>query len=121
MMRRAVTVVVLLLALTALVAACASTPKARYYQNLDMYTFVGTEVQKTYAASTPEERAVLDRDLLPLLSAWGNARRAWKLSLTDSTKEQAAMLAWSQVRSALITLGIFAVGDLEKAEKEVSQ
>lgn len=98
----------------ALVIACASTPKGRYYQNLDMYVFVMDQVKATYKAAPVAEQAQMDRELLPLLKGWSSARKAWKLSLNDATKEQAAMLAWSEARSALLNFGIVTVKQLEE-------
>lgn len=112
-MRLARNLVLVLIAL-ALVVACASTPKGRYYQNLDMYVFVMDQVKTTYEAAPALEQQQMDRELLPLLKTWSTARKAWKLSLNDSTKEQAAMLAWSEAKAALLNFGIVTVKQLEE-------
>ena len=106
----------LYLALLVLVLSCASTAKGRYYENLDMYTFVMREFRTQYNTSTVAEQQQMDREVLPLLDAWAKARQAWKLSMNDATKEQAAMLAYSEAKAALITLGIITVQQFEEVE-----
>lgn len=100
----------------ALIVACGTTPKARYYQNLDMYNFTMTEVRNTYAVSTEAERAKMDRELLPALNAWSKARLVWKASLNDATKEQAAMMAWAQAKTMLLRFGIIELQALDDLE-----
>ena len=111
-MRRLLPLLILVvLALT--ISSCASTSKGRYYQNLDMYTFVMKEFRTQYAASTAIEQEEMDLDILPLLDAWAKARHVWKLSMNDATKEQAAMAAWSEARTALITYGIVTIEEVQ--------
>jgi len=106
----------ILLALVALVISCASTPKGRYYENLDMYDFVMTKFRTEYEASTVAEQQQMDRQVLPLLNAWKSARLLWKADHNDAGKEQAAMMAWSEARTALITFGIVTVQELEEVQ-----
>lgn len=103
----------ILLALAALIISCATSPKARYYENLDMYDFVMTKFRAEYEASTALEQQTMDRQVLPLLDAWKSARLVWKDSMNDATKERAAMLAWSKARTALITFGIVTVEEVK--------
>lgn len=104
---------VLLVVVALALASCASTAKGRYYENLDMYTFVMKQFRATYDASTVMEQEEMDRDVLPLLDAWAKARQVWKDSMTDTNKERAAMLAWSQARQALITYGVVTIEEVQ--------
>lgn len=105
-----------LIALVALVISCASTPKGRYYENLDMYDFVMTQFKAKYEASTVAEQHQMDAQVLPLLKAWKDARLVWKASMDDATKESAAMLAYTEAKAALIQFGIVTVGQFEEVE-----
>ena len=106
----------ILLALVALVISCATSPKARYYENLDMYDFVMTKFRTEYEASTAAEQASMDRQVLPLLNTWKTARLLWKASIEDAGKEQAAMLAYAEAKAALIQFGIVTVAELEEVQ-----
>ena len=114
-MRLARNLVLVFMAL-ALIVACASTPQGRYYENLDMYDFVMTKFRATYEASTVAEQQTMDKEVLPLLNAWAKARKVWKLSMNDATKEEATMLAWAEAKAALITYGIVTVKELQEVE-----
>lgn len=103
---------VVILALFAL-SSCASSPKARYYENLDMYTFVMDQFRVSYDASTPEEQAKMDKDVLPLLDKWWDATQAWKAALNDPTKERAAMLAWASAKSILLEFGVIKAEEVQ--------
>ena len=103
----------LCLALLILAISCASTPKARYYENMDMYDFVMTKVRATYETSTTAEQEEMKRDLLPVLKTWSNANKVWKASLNDASKEQAVMLAWSEAKAALLRFGIVKLEEVE--------
>ena len=96
----------LVLLVLAFAVSCASTPKARYYENLDMYDFVMTQFRTTYDTATVVQQQKMDKEVLPLLKAWKDARLVWKSSMNDATKERAAMLAWSQAKYALLTYGV---------------
>jgi hypothetical protein len=95
------------------VISCAGTPKGRYYENLDMYDFVMTKFRTTYEASPVAEQHQMDREVMPLLQAWSNARDIWADSMNDATRERAVMLAWSQARQALVTYGIVTIEEVQ--------
>jgi len=108
--------ILLAVALTLILISCASTPKARYYENLDMYDFVMTKFRTEYEASTEAEQHTMDRQVLPLLNAWKSARLLWKADYNDAGKEQAAMAAYTEARTALITFGIVTIQELEEVK-----
>ena len=115
-MARRLFVILTVMIVSLALLSCASTPKARYYENLDMYDFVMTKFRTEYEAAPVAEQHQMDREVLPLLNAWKSARLLWKADYNDAGKEQAAMLAWSEAKAALIQFGIVTVKELEEVQ-----
>lgn len=113
---RRLSLILLALILTLALISCASTPKARYYENLDMYDFVMTKFKAEYETSSTAEQHQMDRQVLPLLNAWKSARLIWKADYNDAGKEQATMAAYAEARRALIQFGIVTIQELEEVE-----
>lgn len=108
--------ILLLAVLVLTIVSCASTPKGRYYENLDMYDFVMTEFRAHYETAPIAEQHQMDKQVLPLLNAWKSARLIWKADYNDAGKEQAAMLAYSQAKAAVIHFGIITVQEFQEVE-----